>query len=101
MNAGGSAEHWSALEHPRKIHLKVARPGFWNRSDPAYLDRRRGVFFHLFIPIQRWEIRCWLILANGGSRRRTRTRDLLITNQLVYQLSYFGLTAKRGERATR
>ena len=21
MNAGGSAEHWSALEHPRKIHL--------------------------------------------------------------------------------
>lgn len=28
MNAGGSAEHWSALEHPRKIHLNWRDPVF-------------------------------------------------------------------------
>lgn len=28
MNAGGSAEHWSALEHPRKIHLNWHDPAF-------------------------------------------------------------------------
>lgn len=28
MNAGGSAEHWSALEHPRKIHLNWRDPPF-------------------------------------------------------------------------
>jgi hypothetical protein len=28
MNAGGSAEHWSALEHPRKIHLNWRDPAF-------------------------------------------------------------------------
>jgi cephalosporin hydroxylase len=28
MNAGGSAEHWLALSHPRKIHLNWRDPGF-------------------------------------------------------------------------
>jgi cephalosporin hydroxylase len=28
MNAGGSAEHWSALTHPRKIHLNWRDPAF-------------------------------------------------------------------------
>lgn len=28
MNAGGSAEHWAALEYPRKIHLNWRDPGF-------------------------------------------------------------------------
>lgn len=28
MNAGGSAEHWSALEHPLKIHLNWRDPPF-------------------------------------------------------------------------
>lgn len=28
MNAGGSAEHWSVLEHPRKIHLNWRDPPF-------------------------------------------------------------------------
>ncbi len=27
----------------------------------------------------------------GGAEDGTRTRDLLITNQLLYQLSYFGI----------
>ncbi len=27
----------------------------------------------------------------GGAEDRSRTDDLLITNQLLYQLSYFGL----------
>ncbi len=33
-----------------------------------------------------------------GAEDGTRTRDLLITNQLLYQLSYFGVD---GEHATR
>jgi cephalosporin hydroxylase len=28
MDAGGSAEHWSALQHPRKIHLDWRDPPF-------------------------------------------------------------------------
>lgn len=28
MNAGGSAEHWAALHHPRKIQLNWRDPGF-------------------------------------------------------------------------
>jgi cephalosporin hydroxylase len=28
MNAGGSAEHWAALEHPRKIAVNWRDPGF-------------------------------------------------------------------------
>ena len=39
-------------------------------------------------------------LVLRGAEDGTRTRDLLITNQLLYQLSYFGLTAERGEHAT-
>ena len=30
----------------------------------------------------------------NGAEDGTRTRDLLITNQLLYQLSYFGQTAE-------
>ena len=30
----------------------------------------------------------YAILSEGGAGRRTRTPDLLITNQLLYQLSY-------------
>jgi hypothetical protein len=43
----------------------------------------------------------------GGSRRgngaedRSRTDDLLITNQLLYQLSYFGLMLYRLYRCAR
>ena len=32
-------------------------------------------------------------LAGNGAGDRSRTRDLLITNQLLYQLSYTGLVA--------
>lgn len=28
MNAGGSAEHWAALQHPRKVHVNWRDPGF-------------------------------------------------------------------------
>ena len=30
----------------------------------------------------------------SGAEERSRTSDLLITNQLLYQLSYFGTAAK-------
>jgi hypothetical protein len=33
---------------------------------------------------------------NERAEDGTRTRDLLITNQLLYQLSYFGMNAERG-----
>ena len=38
---------------------------------------------------------------SGGAEDGTRTRDLLITNQLLYQLSYFGLNANRGNMPLR
>ena len=31
------------------------------------------------------------MIENSGAGERTRTADLLITNQLLYQLSYAGL----------
>ena len=34
----------------------------------------------------------YAILSEGGAGRRTRTPDLLITNQLLYQLSYTSTT---------
>ena len=34
---------------------------------------------------------CLLLLLCNGADDRTRTGDLLITNQLLYQLSYIGL----------
>lgn len=36
-----------------------------------------------------------------GAEDGTRTRDLLITNQLLYQLSYFGAECRTREHATR
>jgi hypothetical protein len=32
-----------------------------------------------------------LVMLDGGADTRSRTRDLLITNQLLYQLSYVSL----------
>ena len=32
------------------------------------------------------------ITAENGAGKRNRTSDLLITNQLLYRLSYFGMT---------
>ena len=34
----------------------------------------------------------------NGAGTKIRTRDLLITNQLLYQLSYAGTVCKRGMR---
>ena len=36
-----------------------------------------------------------LFLGKAGADERIRTADLLITNQLLYQLSYVGLEGKR------
>jgi hypothetical protein len=33
----------------------------------------------------------FIFFGKDGAESRTRTDDLLITNQLLYQLSYFGL----------
>jgi hypothetical protein len=35
----------------------------------------------------------------SGAGAQTRTEDLLITNQLLYQLSYAGTVGGRGQRA--
>ena len=46
------------------------------------LSNRRGLF---------GEQSFFFVLLEYGAESRTRTDDLLITNQLLYQLSYFGL----------
>ena len=35
-----------------------------------------------------YSIKCYTLIKKGGAGGRTRTPDLLITNQLLYQLSY-------------
>ena len=40
---------------------------------------------HFWIPLRVW------IPRGAGAGRRVRTDDLLITNQLLYQLSYTGI----------
>ena len=37
-----------------------------------------------------------LSLQKNGAETRNRTRNLLITNQLLYQLSYFGMVGDIG-----
>ena len=37
----------------------------------------------------------WVLIECFGADERIRTADLLITNQLLYQLSYVGLEGKR------
>jgi hypothetical protein len=48
---------------------------------------------HLFSPSPKFQI------AGSGAEDGIRTRDLRFTKPLLYQLSYFGLTAERGEHA--
>ena len=38
------------------------------------------------------------ISPNNGAENRNRTRNLLITSQLLYQLSYFGISMVGDER---
>ena len=70
----------------------VQRPlPWWERVDSNHRSRRQQIYSLpplatrerspmqlLWLPSQR----------EGGAGRRTRTPDLLITNQLLYQLSY-------------
>ena len=48
-------------------------------ADPATADPKRSV-----------------LLGKNGADERTRTADLLITNQLLYQLSYVGILGVSG-----
>ena len=41
--------------------------------------------------VPRMAFKLLIVLWMDGAESRTRTDDLLITNQLLYQLSYFGL----------
>ena len=52
----------------------------------------KGIDRHKIVEaISHWIMRRPLISNNTRAETGTRTRDLLITNELLYQLSYFGL----------
>ena len=40
-----------------------------------------------------------MLILQGGAREQNRTADLLITNELLYQLSYPGVASKRYQLA--
>ena len=48
--------------------------------------------------ISHWIMKRPLISNNTRAETGTRTRDLLITNELLYQLSYFGLFSESGTK---
>ena len=52
-------------------------------------DLQSAPFGHSGIPPYK------LLLGAGGAGRRTRTPDLLITNQLLYRLSYTGVSSEQ------
>ena len=61
---------------------------WWERVDSNHRSRRQQIYsLPPLATRERSHIRLSL-LKEGGAGRRTRTPDLLITNQLLYQLSY-------------
>ena len=84
---------------PKKLFGKDNKLPSATRATPAKRKRqahpRRKQIFSADIPDHRSKlliINKILELKEGdGAESRTRTDDLLITDQLLYQLSYFGL----------
>ena len=66
---------------------------WWGMVDSNH--RRRSQQIYSLSPLATREIP-HIEFSEGGAGRRTRTPDLLITNQLLYQLSY---TSKLSQRA--
>ena len=68
------------------------------RSCDAAAARPRRVHFLRVV----WAAACpiaQVLVPESGAEDGIRTRDLRFTKPLLYQLSYFGLTAERGEHA--
>ena len=74
-----------ASQHPlqNKLRLMVVRGGF----EPPKLARQ----IYSLIPLATREPHHNHFIAPTGAGTRSRTQDLLITSQLLYQLSYTGL----------
>ena len=69
----------------RKAHQLVCFSFWWERVDSNHRRHRQQIYS--LSPLATRE-RSHMKLKCCGAGRRTRTPDLLITNQLLYQLSY-------------
>ena len=83
------------------IVLAMAAVRFWKITDLGWWPRVHATLLLLasvaFISFAWWGHLLTPSLKfsrENGAEDGTRTRDLLITNQLLYQLSYFGQTAE-------
>ena len=65
-------------------HLATRQSKWWGEMDSNHWTRRNR-----FTVCRVWPLR-YLPIKNGAENRN-RTRNLLITSQLLYQLSYFGI----------
>ena len=82
----------SVVGYPAKRTKRQSLTGspfcWWERVDSNHRSRRQQIYsLPPLATRERSHIRLSL-LKEGGAGRRTRTPDLLITNQLLYQLSY-------------
>ena len=83
--AGTRVAHFHQAKPP---YQAVRRFAWWERVDSNHRSRRQQIYsLPPLATRERSHIRLSL-LKEGGAGRRTRTPDLLITNQLLYQLSY-------------
>ena len=70
-------------------HLSVLDFLWWGRTDSNHRSETQQIYS--LSPLATRELP-HMYLARFGAGRRTRTPDLLITNQLLYQLSYTGVS---------
>ncbi len=74
------AELW--VSEKDTVHVLGATAPFWTTKNGfPFIGSHSGITFPL-------------PAGENGAESRTRTDDLLITNQLLYQLSYFGLQVR-------
>ena len=73
----------------RNLGIKITVLIWWGKVDSNHRSDKQQIYSlsplatREFPPIQ-------FVRENAGAGRRTRTPDLLITNQLLYRLSYTG-----------
>ena len=76
--------------HRKAISVILVGEGGFEPPKSLTTDLQSAPFGHSGIPPY-----SLLLLGRGGAGRRTRTPDLLITNQLLYQLSYTSTSAAK------
>ena len=88
VGRGGAGKHSKSLPLKRAGDLSGAdfAPMWWRRMDSNH--RRQSQQIYSLSPLATWVLLRMQLAEEGGAGGRIRTPDLLITNQLLYRLSY-------------